>query len=817
LLAVLTAAFFGPLALRPDGTLYSDHSDLLAHYLPAKHFLTESWRETGEPPLWCSYSLGGMPFIHDPQVGAFYPPHWLLLLVPSDALGAALSWFIVAHLLIAGWGTYACARDEGLYRGPALVAAIGFLFAGKWLLHLLAAGHYTTIGLAWMPWALFCLHRAQHRLFPQPCTQGRAAEGGRSDTADSKPLTPDPSPLGTRERGALAWATSAGVCFALVILGTQPQWAFYAGIFLAVWTLGVSWDCRLQIANRRLRTDLQNTGWRLAGIVIWAAVIALALSAVQWLPTLEAAALSTRGGGVASEDVLGGGLRALMFLVGPALTTEPANLAWEDRGGFGLLWLVAAALTPLVCKYRVGGRALACAGLIAFGVGGAVLVQWLPGFRLFRQPTRMLLIAALPVALLAGETTQALLRGAFDGPCCRRILVRISIAAGILAGGFAVRQMLQDHPVVLHPYWITLAVTLPAAYWVLGAQPSTIRSAVWGIILLVDLWALTWPLVQVRPESEVYTPSPIVLQLLDEPNRASRVLDVDSGEDCSPLGRGAPLALLHRLHAVRGYNPLDVRRTKEYLQKIAGDDAPLRPFEHPLAFPIIGDAPVQNRRLFNLFGVRYLLQPTDKPMDLPGWRKIGEDSEPEAYDVIAGGRRKLPAYNLYENVAAMPRVFVVPRAVSSEDFQNADVRNVVVLDEPITDETSSSGPGYWSAAIEKYQPNKVTIQATGDAPGWLVFTDIWYPGWKCSVDGAPAKVYRGDLLFRTVHLEPGLHEVVFRFEPESFRWGRTISLVAVLWCFAILWIRAIKWTSIIAATGLVGGGPRHSPERVGGQ
>jgi hypothetical protein len=738
-LALLTAIFFAPLALRPGGTLYSDHSDLLSHYLPAKHFLIESWRETGELPLWCPYSFGGMPFIHDPQVGAFYPPHWLLVLVPYDALGAALSWGIVLHLLLAGWGTYACARDQGLDRWPALMSAFGFLFAGKWLLHLLAAGHYTTIGLAWLPWTLFCLQR------------------------------------GLRQRSP-AWTTGAGVCFALVILGTQPQWAFYAGIFLPVWTVGAWRDCRLQIADCRLQSAESVSSWRLLAVGAWAGLVAVALSAVQWMPTLEAAALSTRGAGVASEDVLGGGLRALMFLVGPAITTEPANLAWEDRGGFGLLWIAVAAMAAIVCRERVRGRATAWLMLILFGVGGAALVQWLPGFRLFRQPTRMLLIAALPTAFLAGETTQALLRTEIDGKRCRRILVRLSVAVAILAGGFAVRQILQGKSVVGHPYWITLAVTLPAAYWVLSIQYSAVRSVVWGLLLVVDLWALTWPLVQVRSEAEVYALSPSVSELVRESETLGRVLDVDADEECSPLGRGAPSALLHRLQAVRGYNPLDVRRTKEYLQKMTGDDGPLRPFEHPLAFPIIGDIPVENRRLLDLLGVRYLLQPRNIPLDQTGWRKIGGDPDPAAFDVIAGGRRRLPAYSLYENEQVLPRVFVVPRAVSGGDLCNVDFRKVVVLDEAVVDEPNILEPGYWSAAITQYQPNRVAIEAAGDASGWLVFTDVWYPGWNCAVDGVPVKVYRGDFLFRAVHLEAGRHEVIFSFEPESYRWGKLISL-----------------------------------------
>src|SRR5262249_53873227 len=141
--------------------------------------------------------------------------------------------------------------------------------------------------------------------------------------------------------------------------------------------------------------------------------------------------------------------------------------AWEDRGGFGILWLVAAVLPPFACTGRVRWQAGACLALILFAAGGATLVQGLPGFRLFRQPTRMLLIASLPVALLAGATTQALLRGEIDGSRCLRVCLRVVAAAAILVVGFAARQLLQGKPLAFHSYWITLVITIPAACWVL--------------------------------------------------------------------------------------------------------------------------------------------------------------------------------------------------------------------------------------------------------------------------------------------------------------------------------------------------------------
>src|SRR5260221_13718208 len=92
IVAALGLLFFSDLVLHPTQTLYSGSSDLLAMHLPLKRFLVRSWQETGEIPLWCPHSFGGMPLVHDVQVAAFYPVHLPLYLLPEEAVGAALSW-----------------------------------------------------------------------------------------------------------------------------------------------------------------------------------------------------------------------------------------------------------------------------------------------------------------------------------------------------------------------------------------------------------------------------------------------------------------------------------------------------------------------------------------------------------------------------------------------------------------------------------------------------------------------------------------------------------------------------------------------------
>ena len=197
-LTLLGLLFFGELVHYPTQVLYSGHSDLLAMHLPMKCFLVRSWQQTEEVPLWNPYSFAGMPLVHDVQVAAFYPLHWPLYLLPEELIGAAMSWLIVFHVLIAGWCMFAYARSQGLEGTASFVAALGYMFAGKWLLHVLAGGHYIMIPLAWLPLVLLLMERAIWQ-------------------------------------GSIVHATWAGTVFALIVVGTHPQMTLYAGLFTAVW------------------------------------------------------------------------------------------------------------------------------------------------------------------------------------------------------------------------------------------------------------------------------------------------------------------------------------------------------------------------------------------------------------------------------------------------------------------------------------------------------------------------------------------------------------------------------------------------------
>ncbi len=90
----------------------------------------------------------------------------------------------------------------------------------------------------------------------------------------------------------------------------------------------------------------------------------------------------------------------------------------------------------------------------------------------------------------------------------------------------------------------------------------------------------------------------------------------------------------------------------------------------------------------------------------------------------------------------------------------------------------------WSSIIH-YQvtlqdaPNRVTIHAVLDTPGYLVLTDTWYPGWQATVDGEPAEVLQANYAFRAVYLEAGEHTVEMDYQPTSVLVGKAVSLTTL--------------------------------------
>jgi uncharacterized membrane protein YfhO len=61
----------------------------------------------------------------------------------------------------------------------------------------------------------------------------------------------------------------------------------------------------------------------------------------------------------------------------------------------------------------------------------------------------------------------------------------------------------------------------------------------------------------------------------------------------------------------------------------------------------------------------------------------------------------------------------------------------------------------------------------------LILNDVYYPGWRATVDGTAGQVYEAYGVVRGVVVGKGRHTVVFEYSPWSVKLGVLLSLVGL--------------------------------------
>src|SRR5262249_13335241 len=148
----------------------------------------------------------------------------------------------------------------------------------------------------------------------------------------------------------------------------------------------------------------------------------------------------------------------------------------------------------------------------------------------FRLPSRMFLVAALPLALWSGRAAQALVNDEKARALFRMLLIKVTQYVAVLVLVFGLVLYLSRHDIALcfHLYWpITLLISVPALLWL--TRKGTLRTAAQQtllvLILVLDLWSLSGQLVRTRPQSDLYAASESVRYLQDHADKHGRVLD----------------------------------------------------------------------------------------------------------------------------------------------------------------------------------------------------------------------------------------------------------------------------------------------------
>ncbi len=707
----------------------------------------------GHWPLWNPYERGGFPYLAMPERGPYYPINWLFA-----GWGAAVhevSWWAIqlkgfAHHLIAALSMHLYLRSRRLPRSAAVVGGLAWLGSAPLLIHKASSVIWP---LVWVP----LVWLAVDKLVERP-----------------------------------GWRRGAGLGGALVLTGVAGSAPGFFYVLLLAFPYG-AFRVALALADARREQRLPRLSRELGLAIAVAAAVTVSMLLVTVVPSLELTAMSQR----AERTVA----YALQFPlpVGRALAgmwVPDAGMADVYLGVLVLLLVVCGAVMTPLRDRGVQLLFLGCAVfflILSFGRATPILgwlVEYVPGFGLFRVSNRYKLLVAPLLAAGAAYGVAALL----EVPR-RWGWQRIAgLAAGLLVL-ILVSVLVWTHPVAKQlvakrpAAWLSL-VLAAAALVLVAATLFTPQRWAWLVVVAMV------PLVVYEPQHYVHFKGPALEKR------------VDNLEDREWLEGLADVTVDYRIYdefvlEQRAGSRLGVREFRSYP---AGGS--LEPVRYRKVIQYARNHP----EILGAFNIRYVFHGRHhragmgpnhfkKPLDqlAPGFfRRL---------DTPRCARMKRPKHcPVFEALHVAPLAawygaarVEPPRARSELDALRRQLADrgelrVAVLEpeaaaaigaDRVAALTAAAAdpPAPVTGRVTEYDADRVSLHISAPGPGIVVLNDTMYPGWRVEVDGTRVSGFYVNWLVRGVAVDRGDHTITWRFEPRHqrlYRWLYALGLFFLL-------------------------------------
>ena len=98
-----------------------------------------------------------------------------------------------------------------------------------------------------------------------------------------------------------------------------------------------------------------------------------------------------------------------------------------------------------------------------------------------------------------------------------------------------------------------------------------------------------------------------------------------------------------------------------------------------------------------------------------------------------------------------------------------------------------------SIQLVTYEPNYLKYEVDSKNGGTVVFSEIYYPGWRSSIDGQEVSHGRANYIFRAMNVPAGKHVIEFSFDPLSLHVTEKIAFIALgILALAVLGVVLLK-------------------------
>lgn len=696
--------------------------DFLYQFYPFRNFAAVSLAN-GDLPLWNPFTFSGTPFQADIQSALFYIPNLLLTFFVSDGR-LNFYWLeilIIAHIMLAGVSMYYLAKEYGIQKLFALISGLVFALSGFMTTHVI---HQVIIcQVAWLPLILFFFRKAL---------------------------------LGH----SMLYTILCGITLGHAVLAGFPQVSLYIFFFLFLYFL---FEFFSALKECGFKTNIV-----MLPIAAAVVIIAVAFTSIQLLPTIELAPLSQRAE-ITYEKSQEGQLaweQLITFFVPKFFGSSGAQgstywgpgaywVFWETCLYVGIpaivliIFSLFAAKDNRYVKFFVGLSIFAM--LYALGdnfIFHKVFFNIVPGFDKFRSIGRITLLSTLSFSLLCGFGLQAFfyLMSAQEQKIGKvllfiaggAVLLWLAASMGFLQPSEGTRYYDQIHSMAVSETTTTLILVLGTigVFFLISRRTVSPLTGIIGLIILlfvdVNIFGFNQNNGTTNPD-EYYNRTANLVEIIKQEGQKEYFRVNSRLENSMILDRNQ--GMVDRIFMMEGYTPLALQRIYP----------PVKDFD----------------RACDLLNAKF---------------RTVVDNQNQTMRLSAASTFVPRAYFVYQTTVITDEE-KIKEFMSSDSF---DPLKIVVLEENpdlSLDEIVDSSDG--KAEIISYSLNSITLKVSTRKNGYLVLSEIFYPGWNAYIDGKLEKVYRANWSLRAIPVRAGDHNIEVRFEPVSFYRGAWITFVTI--------------------------------------
>ena len=271
-----------------------------------------------------------------------------------------------------------------------------------------------------------------------------------------------------------------------------------------------------------------------------------------------------------------------------------------------------------------------------------------------------------------------------------------------------------------------------------------------AVLCLFDMWQVNKrylsddQFVPATQQTDTFRPTEADKIILEDKSLDYRVLNLAS----SPFSENIT-SYWHK--NVAGYHAAKLRRYQEMIDRYIGSEMQNVHSGIATAEGNMADVDPNGFPILNMLNTKYFILP-------------------------AGGGQTVPIQNPYVfgNAWFVENVKYVNNANEEIDaLATVQLTETAVVDarfkEALNGVERSAKDSLASVRITSYQPNHLIYETSSEQGGVVVFSEIYYPGWKATIDGQPAEIGRANYILRAMDVPAGKHTIEMRFDPTSLK------------------------------------------------